>query len=97
MEVGQGPNWGCRANVKKKKAKVKLSLHLINYALCHEDMWWRDSIAPPLLTLALDVNEWSASCPSHFTLWEKDAGTHWIGGWAGPRACLDTVDNRKIS
>jgi hypothetical protein len=27
---------------------------------------------------------------------ERDPGTHWIGGWVGPRAVLDAVVNRKI-
>jgi hypothetical protein len=27
---------------------------------------------------------------------EKASGTHWIGGWVGPRAVLDTVVKRKI-
>jgi hypothetical protein len=22
-------------------------------------------------------------------------GVHWIGGWVGPRACVDAVENRK--
>jgi hypothetical protein len=27
---------------------------------------------------------------------ERAPGTHWIGGWVGPRAVLDEVVNRKI-
>jgi hypothetical protein len=27
---------------------------------------------------------------------ERDPGTHWIGGWVGPRAVLDTAVKRKI-
>jgi hypothetical protein len=27
---------------------------------------------------------------------ERAPGTHWIGGWVGPRASLDTVVKRKI-
>jgi hypothetical protein len=27
---------------------------------------------------------------------ERDPDTHWIGGWVGPRAGLDTVVKRKI-
>jgi hypothetical protein len=23
-------------------------------------------------------------------------GTHWIGGWVGPKACLDDVEKRKF-
>jgi hypothetical protein len=26
---------------------------------------------------------------------EKARGTHWIGGWVGPRTCLDDVKKRK--
>jgi hypothetical protein len=40
------------------------------------------------LTLALDGGEWSVSCPGYFTTRERDPGTHWIGGWVGPRAVL---------
>jgi hypothetical protein len=40
--------------------------------------------------------EWSASRPSHFTRKERSTGTHWIGGWVGPRAVLDAVVKRKI-
>jgi hypothetical protein len=28
---------------------------------------------------------------------ERAPRTHWIGGWVGPRAVLDTVVKRKIS
>jgi hypothetical protein len=28
--------------------------------------------------------------------WERTPGTHWIGGWVGPRAGLDTEDRGKI-
>jgi hypothetical protein len=48
------------------------------------------------LTSALYGGEWPVSCPSNFTPWERAAGTHWIGGWVGPRACLDMVSKRKI-
>jgi hypothetical protein len=63
------------------------------------------------LTLALDGDEWSASCPCRFTRKERALGTnwiggfnlrervpgiHWIGGWVGPRAVLDEVVKRKI-
>jgi hypothetical protein len=39
------------------------------------------------LTLALVGSEWSASHPR-----ERTPGTHWIGGWVGPRAGLDYVE-----
>jgi hypothetical protein len=43
------------------------------------------------LTLALDGGEWSASRSGRFTPREGASGTHWIGGWVGPRAILDVV------
>jgi hypothetical protein len=48
------------------------------------------------LTLALAGGEWSASHPGHFTPGERALGTHWIGGWMDPRACLDDVEKRKF-
>jgi hypothetical protein len=54
-----------------KGIKVKFSLCLINYALCHEDIWRSGGISPPFLTSALDGGEWSASRPGRFTPWGK--------------------------
>jgi hypothetical protein len=48
------------------------------------------------LTSALDGSEWSASRPGRFIPRERAPGTHWIGGWAGPRAILDAMVKRKI-
>jgi hypothetical protein len=48
------------------------------------------------LTFALGGGEWSASRPGRFTPMEKSPGTHWIGGWVGPRTVLDAVVKRKI-
>jgi hypothetical protein len=48
------------------------------------------------LTSALDGSEWSASHPGHFTPRERAPGTHWLGGWVGPRAILDVVVKNKI-
>jgi hypothetical protein len=59
--------------------------------------WGSGGIAPLiLLTSAPDGDEWSVSCPSRFTPRERAPGTHWIGGWVGPRAVLDAVVKRKI-
>jgi hypothetical protein len=38
----------------------------------------------------------SASRPGRFTSGERAPGTHCIGDWVGPRAGLDTVENRKF-
>jgi hypothetical protein len=48
------------------------------------------------LTSVLDGGELSASRPGRFTQRERAPGTHWIGGWVGPRAVLDAVVKRKI-
>jgi hypothetical protein len=55
-----------------------------------------ESIAPLFLTSTLDGGEWSASRLGRFTPGEEAPGTHWIGGWVGPRAGLDALDKRKI-
>jgi hypothetical protein len=49
------------------------------------------------VTLALDGDEWSASCSGCFTPGERAPVTHWLGGWVGPTAGLDAVELRKIS
>jgi hypothetical protein len=43
------------------------------------------------LTWALVGGEWSNSRPGRFI-----PGTHWIGGWVGPRAGLDDMEKRKF-
>jgi hypothetical protein len=49
-----------------------------------------------ILTSALAGGEWSASRPCRLTPGERVPGTHWIGGWVGPRAGLDDVEKRKF-
>jgi hypothetical protein len=56
---------------------------------------WRYS-STHSLTSALDGYEWSGYRPGRFTPTERDPGTHWIGGWVGPRAVLDAVVKREI-
>jgi hypothetical protein len=34
--------------------------------------------------------------PAALTPGKESLGTHWIGGWVGPRAVLDAVVNRTI-
>jgi hypothetical protein len=59
--------------------------------------WASGSIAVTFLTPALDGGEWSASLPGRFISSERAPGTHYIGGWVGPRTGgLDTVEKRKI-
>jgi hypothetical protein len=60
-------------------------------------MWGCRGIAPPFLTSVLDGGEWSASRSGRFIPGEGASGTHWMGGWVGPRAGLDRVKKSKIS
>jgi hypothetical protein len=43
------------------------------------------------LTSALVGGEWSALRPGRFTPGEGAPGTHWVGGWVGPRTGLDDL------
>jgi hypothetical protein len=78
----------------KGKGKV---VPVLNQAPRHEDVLgeWRYS-STHSLTSAVDGDDWSASRPGRFTPREGAPGTHWIGGWVGPRAVLDAVVKRKI-
>jgi hypothetical protein len=49
-----------------RQKKVKLSLCLNNYALCHDDVLGSGGIASPFLISVPDEGEWSASWPSCF-------------------------------
>jgi hypothetical protein len=42
-------------------------------------------------TSALVGGEWSPSHPGPLT-----PGSHWIGGWMGPRTGLEDMENRKF-
>jgi hypothetical protein len=48
------------------------------------------------LTSALDGDDWSVSCPGHALPPGKDPSTHWIRGWVGVRAGLNTEARGKI-
>jgi hypothetical protein len=62
----------------------------------HEGVLGSGSIAPRILTSALDGDEWPASRLDRLTSREGAPGTHWIGGWMGSRAGVDAVVKRKI-
>jgi hypothetical protein len=76
------------------QVKVKFSLCLNNYEPVHEDVWGSEGIAPSFFTLALVGDEWSVYAPRHFTppKWVRKLSTHWRGGWACPKACMDNVE-----
>jgi hypothetical protein len=56
---------------------------------------WRYSTTHSL-TSALDGGEWLTSRPGRFTPRKRAPGTHWIGGWVGPKVGPDAVVKRKI-
>jgi hypothetical protein len=86
----------------KKTGQKFLIFIKVNLSLCFKlstAPWrrigeWRYSSTHSLIS-ALDGGEWSASRPNLFASRERAPGTHWIGGWVGPRADLDAV-KRKI-
>jgi hypothetical protein len=47
------------------------------------------------MTSALDGGEWLAPLPGRFIPGERVLGTHWIGGWVGPRPYLDDEGKRE--
>jgi hypothetical protein len=63
---------------------------------CHTGAWGTGDIAPTHSWLATRWG-WVVSVMSlpHFTPGERTLGTHWIGGWVGPRAGLDTEAREK--
>jgi hypothetical protein len=64
----------------RTEVKVKLSLCFSKHHAM-EAYWGSGCIAPH---------------PGLFTPRDKAPGTHWIGGWVGPRAVLDARVKRKI-
>jgi len=66
--------------------KVKLSLWFSLTDHHAMKVYWGLGIQiHAFLTFALDVGEWSASCPSHFTPRKRAPGVHWIESRVGPR------------
>jgi len=45
-------------------------------------IWGMEVYVQAFLPLALDADEWSASCPCHFNPRARIPSTQWIGGWA---------------
>jgi hypothetical protein len=48
-----------------------------------------------ILISALDGGMKSASCTGRCTRGEIGPGTHGVGGWLGPRTCLDDMEKKK--
>jgi hypothetical protein len=69
---------------------------VLNYALRHEAYGRVDVQNHIFVISALVGGEWSTSSAGRFTPGERDPGTHWTGGWEGPRAGLDDNGEEKI-
>jgi hypothetical protein len=74
---------------------LSVRVAVLNWAPRYEGVLGSGGIALRILDLGTSW-WWSASRPGCFNPREKAPGTHWIGGWVGPRAGLDTV-NQHIS
>jgi len=76
--------------------KGKCKIPVLNYAALHENVLgeWRYSSTQS--TTSTDGDERSASRHSRFTPEVRAPGTHWVGSWVGPRACLDEVMKRRV-
>jgi len=59
--------------------------------------WGSKVIAPRILDLGSRWRRVVSFTSGRLTPSERTPGTHWIGGWVGPRAGLDTVSKRNIS
>jgi hypothetical protein len=68
---------------------------LNSLALCHKETWKSGDKAPPFLTSVSERSDRSASHSCRF-IPQRALGTHWIGGWVGPRDGLDGVVKSRI-
>jgi len=53
--------------------------------------WGSEVQLHAFFNLGTSGGEWLASRPGRFTPRETAPRNRWIGGWAGPRACLDAA------
>jgi hypothetical protein len=58
-------------------------------------IWGSGGIAPPFLTSALNKGE-GLHAPVTLRPGERVPGTHFTGGWVGPRAAVKAVEKTKI-
>jgi hypothetical protein len=82
----------CRNSNRTCKDKGKAA-PVRNGASRYEDVWVRVGIGPRILNLS---TRWTALRPCRFTPGEILSGTHWIGGWMGPRIDLDVMAKKGI-
>jgi hypothetical protein len=96
LQIDKLSNLHPSPNYKGKCKSTGKVVPVLDKAPRHEDVLGSGGIAISILTSALDGGERLASLPGRFTHRERAPGTHWIGGWMGPRADLDPVVKKKI-
>jgi hypothetical protein len=60
-------------------------------------VWRNGRVAPEFLIFALDEGEWSFPRHCRFARGENTPGTHWIGGYVGPKSRSGRHGEDKIS
>jgi hypothetical protein len=68
----------------------------VTWSLCAMKTYGGVAVYPPLITFAVDGDEWSASRPCRYTPGDIAPGTHFIGGWVCPRVGQEAVVKSKI-
>jgi hypothetical protein len=82
-------------NLLQLKTKVNLSQYLANHYVM-KNYGGVYVYIHGFFTSALVGGEWSASRPGRFIPDGKAPGTHWKGGWLGPRAGLDDMEDLEL-
>jgi hypothetical protein len=62
----------------------------------HEEVWGIGGIASRIHNHGTRWTCDQLHAPAALSQGERTPGTHWIGGWVGPRADSDAMENRKI-
>jgi len=91
LRKGQVPLKEREIQKEMVKAEAKVS-RVFSKVPRHEDVWVSEVQLHAFLTSALDGVV--SFTPRPLYLQGRAPGTHWLGGWVGPRAVLDTVVKR---
>jgi hypothetical protein len=101
VQFGTGSDVGCGRSSRDRHKEIRVYhqglgyFRLIPACYCKgkgEVILGGGGVAAPLLTSALDGDEWSASPPE-----KEPPDIHCIGGWVDPKASRDVMERKKIS
>jgi hypothetical protein len=105
---GEVSNWEVYAPAEGRRQGLLFDFHIpvkrIKMQSCscalieHHAMeaYWGSGGIAPLIDLGTGWGWVVSFTPRPLYLRERAPGTHWIGGWVGPRTVLDAVVKRKI-